>query len=233
MKSQNWILGLLLGVTLLGFPAHAKENDANPFRWLTEAQELALSNSIPPPPAPGSEVDKADLATILAVQKSRTPEVIAECKRDEKYSYRLFESVYGSNLNAENSPKFIQMMKDGQATTHQVNDVAKKRFMRKRPYVGHPEVVKSVFTVNGWSYPSGHSMGSFTMAIILGAIFPEKKQAFLDRAAQIAQSRVDAGVHYPSDIKEGEALGKETGAEILKSPAFQADLAAVQAELKK
>ncbi len=233
MKLQNWILGLLLGVTLLGFPAHAKENDANPFRWLTEKQELALSNSIPPPPAPGSEVDKADLVTILAVQKARTHEVIAECKRDEKYSYRLMESVYGSNLNAQNSPKFIQMMMDGQATTHQVNDVAKKRFMRKRPYVGHPEVVKSVFTVNGWSYPSGHSMGSFTMAIILGAIFPEKKQAFLDRAAQIAQSRVDAGVHYPSDIKEGEVLGKETGAEILKSPAFQADLAAVQAELKK
>ena len=52
-------------------------------------------------------------------------------------------------------------------------------------------------------------------------------------AAEIAQSRVNAGVHYPSDIHEGEVLGKATGAAILASSAFQADLADVQAELKK
>jgi acid phosphatase (class A) len=76
-------------------------------------------------------------------------------------------------------------------------------------------------------------MGSFTLAIVLGEIFPDKKQAFLARAAEIAQSRVDAGVHNPSDIAEGEVLGRATGAAILASPAFQADLVEVEAELKK
>jgi acid phosphatase (class A) len=74
-------------------------------------------------------------------------------------------------------------------------------------------------------------MGSYTLAVVLGAIFPDKKQAFLDRAGEIAQSRVNAGVHNPNDIKEGETLGKATGDAILASPTFQKDLAEVQVEL--
>jgi acid phosphatase (class A) len=74
-------------------------------------------------------------------------------------------------------------------------------------------------------------MGSFTLAVVLGAVFPDKRQVFLDRAAQIAQSRVNAGVHNPSEINEGEILGKATGAAIVASPAFQADLAQVRSEV--
>jgi hypothetical protein len=44
---------------------------------------------------------------------------------------------------------------------------------------------------------------------------------------------VTAGVHNPSDIKEGEVLGKATGAAILASPAFREDLAKVKLELAK
>ncbi len=224
---------LFLGIVAVFCASAFAKDDANAFKWLSKDQELALSSSVPPPPAPNSTEDQADLAKILEVQKSRTPEMIAESKADQGFSYNLFQSVYGKDLTPENSPKFFQLMKNVLATTQQVNVTAKDKYRRLRPYLGHPDVVHSLFTVGGFSYPSGHSMGSFALATVLGAVFPDKKQAFLDRAAQIAQSRVDAGVHYPSDIKEGEVLGKATGEAILANSAFQADLAEVQAELKK
>jgi hypothetical protein len=204
----------------------------NPTQWLTKDQEQALIATVPPPPAPGSPEDQADLAAILAAQQARTPDIETECKLDQGFSEHLFQSIYGSNLTQDNSPKFYHLMKTVLALTGLVNGAAKGEYKRPRPYQGHPDVVHALFQVGGYSYPSGHSMASFTLAVVLGAIFPDKQQAFLDRAGQIAQSRVNAGVHYPSDIKEGEVLGKATAAAILASPAFQADLAGVKAELK-
>jgi acid phosphatase (class A) len=232
MKTRHAILGWALCAALLCTLAQAKDA-ANPYKWLTKEQEQALSDTVPAPPSPHSTEDQADLAAILQAQKARTPDVVAECQRDQKFSYQLFQSVYGNDLTAANSPKFYQMLETVTAVTRIVNETAKGKYKRLRPYEGHPDTVKSLFPVSGFSYPSGHSMVSFTLAVVLGAIFPDKQQAFLDRAAQIAQSRVDAGVHYPSDIKEGEVLGKATGGAILASTAFQTELAEVKSELKK
>ncbi len=106
--------------------AQAKDKDAgNPNQWLSKEQEAALSDSVPPPPAPGSTEDQADLAKILEAQKARTPEIVAECKLDQTFSYKLFKSVYGSSLTPESSPKFHELMDDVLAATKVVNEAAK------------------------------------------------------------------------------------------------------------
>jgi|GEM_PF-1833809 len=211
----------------------APKTTPEPYVWLTKAEEAALSDTVPPPPAPSSEQDHADLEIILKVQDTRTPAIIAECKLDQLLTYKLFQPIYGADLTPANSPQFHLLMKHVLDATHAVNDVAKEKYKRLRPYVAHPDVVKPLFTVKGFSYPSGHSMASYTLALVLAEVFPDKKQALLDRAQAIAQSRVDAGVHHPSDIKQGEPLGRATAAAIIASPAFQKDLAAVKAELQK
>ena len=80
-----------------------------------------------------------------------------------------------------------------------------------------------MFAAGGYSYPSGHLTASFILTTVLGIFFPEKQQALLDRAAQVAQSRVDAGVHYPAGIKQGKMRGKSTATAIIATPEFQAD----------
>jgi hypothetical protein len=234
LNANDRIVGLALVAALAGTFAFAQPSDeGNPNKWLNKDQEQALSDSVPPPPGPNSVEDQADRAEILHIQQTRTEEMEDESVRDKTFSYFLFQKVYGKDLLPENSPKFYQMLKNVVAATKVINETAKNKYKRQRPYQAHPEVVKALFKVNGYSYPSGHAMGSFTLATVLGAIFPDKKQAFFDRAAQIAQSRVNAGVHYPSDIKEGGILGRATGDAIVASHAFQSDLAEVQAELKR
>jgi acid phosphatase (class A) len=233
MKSYSILSLFSFCAFLLALPAFA-DDDSKAARWLTENQEQALSDTVPPPPPIDSAEDKADYAQILAAQNSRTPEVIAESKKYQSFGYKpFFEDICGADLTEDKAPKFHKLIKEVLKITGVVNEAAKNKYRRLRPYQEHPDTVHSLFAVGGYSYPSGHSMGSFTLATVLGAIFPDKQQALLDRAAQIAQSRVNAGVHNPSDIKEGEVLGKATGAAILASPAFQQDLAAVKQEFGK
>ena len=188
MNTKFRILGWALCVALVCTFALAKDDgDAN--RWLNTNQKQALSDSVPPPPAPDSAEDQADRAQIIHVQATRTDEMIAEARRDQGFSYLLFQSVYGKDLTPENSPKFYQLLKDVTATTRVVNETAKNKYKRLRPYQGHPEVVKALFPVNGYSYPSGHAMGSFTLATVLSAVFPDKKQAFFARRPDCPEPR--------------------------------------------
>jgi membrane-associated phospholipid phosphatase len=106
----------------------------------------------------------------------------------------------------------------------------KKKYQRPRPYRAHPEV-KALFPVDQYSYPSGHASGSFVLAAVLGELFPDKKSALMARADVVAQSRVIAGVHYPSDIEQGKVLGQAIMNVFLAHAAFQRDLAAAKSEI--
>lgn len=57
-----------------------------------------------------------------------------------------------------------------------------------------------------YSYPSGHTAQAYYLAKVLGEIYPEAASELLKLAANVADSRVDMGVHFPSDIQGGKDL---------------------------
>ena len=61
-------------------------------------------------------------------------------------------------------------------------------------------------TTNTPSYPSGHTCQAYYLAHTLSDQFPDLKEPFLNLAEAVAQSRVDRGVHYPSDLEGGKEL---------------------------
>ena len=83
-----------------------------------------------------------------------------------------------------------------------------------------------MFTAGDFSYPSGHATGMELQARILGQLFPDKSDALLRRARQVADSRVVAGVHYASDTEAGLALGDLLYTEIAAKNSLQKDLSA-------
>jgi undecaprenyl-diphosphatase len=59
----------------------------------------------------------------------------------------------------------------------------------------------------GSSFPSGHAATSFAGAVVLAYLFRRGLVVLLLLALAIAYSRVYLGVHYPSDVLVGAALG--------------------------
>jgi undecaprenyl-diphosphatase len=66
------------------------------------------------------------------------------------------------------------------------------------------------------SFPSGHSATAFACATVLAALAPRWRLPFFVLAALIAFSRLYNGVHYPTDVLAGSALGVLVGLVVLR-----------------
>jgi undecaprenyl-diphosphatase len=83
------------------------------------------------------------------------------------------------------------------------NIAMKYAVRRKRPVLEGLPALSS--TVTSLSYPSAHSTTSFAAARVLSGELPTAPLYAV--ATAMALSRVYAGVHYPTDIAAGAALG--------------------------
>ncbi len=77
----------------------------------------------------------------------------------------------------------------------------------ERPFLTHPEIVKRS-TGGGSSFPSGHTLEAFAIAVAFTKLFGKKWSVILFLwAGVVAYSRLVLGVHYPSDVFAGLLIG--------------------------
>jgi len=97
------------------------------------------------------------------------------------------------------------------AATGALVNVAKIVFGRDRPPVWaalHGLEVHVPFGLpTDKSFPSGHAQTSFGAAVYLSLIYPKAAPLFLTLAALVGLSRIGLGVHFPSDVVVGAAIG--------------------------
>ena len=89
------------------------------------------------------------------------------------------------------------------AGAHAASSVVKRVVRRPRP--AHVEPL--VGTVGRHSFPSSHATSAAAAAVAFGAL---GARAVPPLAAAVCVSRLVAGVHYPSDVAAGAALGALT-----------------------
>ena len=82
---------------------------------------------------------------------------------------------------------------------------------RPRPFVAHPQI-HPLYVVHSSSFPAGHAATAFAGATLLTYVAPRLWPLFVGLATAVSFSRVYVGVHYPTDVLAGAAIGVGIGA---------------------
>ena len=119
----------------IGFlPVQAKDSTDTKPVWLTPAEVQALVATIPDAPAPGSQVDRDDLAGVLKAQAARTPAQAAQVLAESHFSPKLFQPVLGQDFSEKGEPQIYGLIEDAAKQAGQVIRLAKNKWQRPRPF---------------------------------------------------------------------------------------------------
>jgi undecaprenyl-diphosphatase len=83
----------------------------------------------------------------------------------------------------------------------------KHALVRERPFIRHPGITLAMPPLDRYSFPSGHTLHAVAFTWQAVAWFPETGWVLIPIAGLIAASRVVLGLHYPSDVLAGGAIG--------------------------
>lgn len=158
-------------------------------------------------PAPGTAAHAADFDTLFMWQNSRTQ---AECDEAAAEKTPTLKSMFAGDhgpLTEREARKlhlsFVEAYINAGVNIH----FAKETFDRPRPFASNSDIQPCIPLATSDAYPSGHTAIARLFARLLSDIYPERTQAFMDRADEVAMNRIIGGVHHPSDIVAGKKLG--------------------------
>ena len=82
---------------------------------------------------------------------------------------------------------------------------------RPRPCQIEPHCWSKVLPPDQFSFPSGHTMTAFSIAVVISYFYPSLEGVLLFLALNIAVSRIVLGMHFLSDVLAGMVLGVALG----------------------
>ena len=168
------------------------------------ADQIPVNNPYPN----ASDETISELRAILKAVSDRGQDIDYIKIADEK-PIKIFQSFANDNGLKFDENYFKQLKKDLSSLILAL----KFRFNRPRPAQllkvllrnEGDEAILDFETANTPSYPSGHAIQSYVVANILSELNPKFRRLLENIADRIAHTRIQAGVHYPSDI----VIGKE------------------------
>ncbi len=86
---------------------------------------------------------------------------------------------------------------------------------RPRPFRVDPTITAGCAPLDAWSFPSGHTLHAVAFQCVLIADAPRLALLLAPWTIAIGLSRVVLGLHFPSDVAAGAALGALVAATVL------------------
>lgn len=179
-----------------------------------------------PPPPYNSTEEAAELAQLKSVQ--RTPKMISdaffwEYAAGGTRNYWFWNSqatreILANNLAADPpmEARAFALESIGLYDSMVACWDAKYTYWAIRPFQLDPTFKPLFTTPNHPSYPAAHACLSNGAATVLAYLFPGDADAFTALAQTAGESRIWAGIHFPSDVKAGLKLGDQVGQKVVE-----------------
>lgn len=211
-------------ITVAGLHAQSK---VEPLKILT-AEELPHPECFLPAPAePGSAIFYGDYCKYLEGKALRDTERGRQAVEDASLSIEHYMKRFGEAMEREMTPDTYPMLakyiQTTQQTVRQCISKTKRHFHRMRPYdrLHEPSAVPGKEEKNDLtSYPSGHSIRAWSIAMALVAIDPEHQDQILKVGYELCRSRVIVGFHWQTDIEAAMISASAGYARLCFEPQF-------------
>lgn len=194
---------------------------------------------MPAPPAPGSPQFMHDISQYYwgkeqRLDTARAHKAIREAAYELADMARLFSVAFGMEISERATPAIYHVLERGVQTIRLSATKPKATYMRTRPYAYFNETTlvpeeEEELRTNG-SYPSGHTVRGWGMALLLCEINPDAQDELFKLGYEWGQSRVIAGYHWQSDVDASRMLAAACYARLHTCQAFLDDMAAAKKE---
>ena len=148
-----------------------------------------------------------------------------------------FSEPFGMKISRETTPAIMRLLNRAVPTFQASATRPKAAYMRPRPYNYYNEPSGLPASEDRehptGSYPSGHTVRGWGMALILAEINPAAQDAILLLGYDWGQSRVILGYHWQSDVDASRMLAAACLARMHTSADFMADMAAAREEYSR
>jgi undecaprenyl-diphosphatase len=85
--------------------------------------------------------------------------------------------------------------------------MVKRSTGRQRPFQIVPSVIAGAAPLDAFSFPSGHTLHAVAFTLVALRYYPSLVGILAAFTLLTAASRIVLGLHYPSDVLAGAALG--------------------------
>jgi hypothetical protein len=170
---------------------------------------------------------------IIKIQQNIEPKDIDLALDEKEMRIEIVAEYVNSNLTRNKLPKLYNLLDKVGATSYFATNKIKNHYKIMRPYLANKSVQAIISPSKGYSYPSGHTTGSYLWAFVLSLLMPKQADDFKNRAQQISWHRVQMGMHYPQDIKGGKQLALVLLNDLINNSNFLTDFNNALAELKQ
>ena len=173
----------------------------------------------------------------MRADSARAALAVAQAVETIEDMAKMFSEPFGMEISAKKTPAIMNMLERGIRTLKQVGSLPKRHYMRRRPYDRFNESTlvpaeEERLRTNG-SYPSGHTVRAWSMALLLVEVNPAAQDALLKYAYEWGQSRVIAGFHWQSDVDASKVLVSGAFASLHNDETFLADMKKARDEFKR
>lgn len=238
----------LIGACLLGMAAPGFAAD-KPVAGVPALGRGYLKVAAPPesillspvPPAAGSSAQaRDDDASRAGLALKDGPRWTLATKDADLFTSRAASTMscaFGVDIGPQTTPRLDRILRRVTADFGLSTSVVKRAYKRPRPFMvnGQPTCTpdwEPMLRKDG-SYPSGHSAVGYGWSLILAELRPENASRIIARGRAFGDSRRICNVHWLSDIEEGRIAAAAIFARLNAEPAFQKDMKAARAELKR